>query len=109
MITDNDGNYSQNIEEKYKDYSKYPNINIFADTNEDYNTLEPQFVNANLKKLDELCKVMGVKFAKYNNAKKISDYMENNKTKWALKVFESDKSLKYPEYIIAAVKWCDDE
>lgn len=33
--------------------------------------------------------------------------MVNQKTDWALKIFESDETLDYPNYIQAVVDWCN--
>lgn len=35
--------------------------------------------------------------------------MIKNKSEWALRVFESNQVLEYPEYIKKAVEWCSDE
>ncbi|MFT6031197.1 MAG: putative ATP-dependent endonuclease of OLD family [Oleiphilaceae bacterium] len=107
VITDNDGDFDNKITKKYKDYMKSECIKIFADNDEALNTLEPQFVNANKDNLKSLIKVLGLKEEKYKDDKSVSDYMEKNKTKWALKIFEADDKLMYPKYISDAVAWCD--
>jgi len=109
IITDNDKNYHNNIIEKYKDYSSIKNIKIYYDIDNELNTLEPQIVNANIDNLETLCKILNIDFKKYNNSKTVVDYMINNKTECALKIFESDEVLNFPEYIINAVKWCDEK
>jgi len=109
VITDNDGNFVKNIQEKYRDYEGLPNIKIFADNNNSLYTLEPQFVDANADNLEMLCEVFGISKGKYNSIEKITKYMETHKTEWALKVFESDKTFQYPAYIKSALDWCDDE
>lgn len=107
VITDNDGDFDNKITKKYKHYMKSECIKIFADNDETLNTLEPQFVNANKSDLKSLIKVLGLTEEKYKSDKLVSDYMENNKTKWALKVFEADDKLMYPKYISDAIDWCD--
>ena len=109
VITDNDGDYSNTIEEKYKDYKDIPNINVFADSNDSLNTLEPQFVNANIDNISSLCEIIEIDKEKYTTSDKLSEYMVKNKTKWALKIFESKIKVKYPNYIIQAVEWCSSE
>lgn len=109
VITDNDGGYANNITKKYEDYLTDPNVKICADIREDLNTLEPQFVDANKSDLEALCDVIGVNFTDYKDFDKITGYMGSNKTKWALKVFESKMELNYPQYILDAVRWCNDE
>ena len=109
VITDNDGDYANTITKKYQDYVGNNYIKIFADDRNTLETLEPQFVDANSADLVTLCNVIGIKSKTYNTVKKISDYMVNNKTTWALKVFESNTYLLYPEYIRNAVAWCDED
>lgn len=107
VITDNDGDYSKNVEEKYKDYIKNENIKVFADKNGDLNTLEPQFVNVNdIKKLSDIVRE---RKKKVETKAELIDFMIKNKSEWALRVFESNQVLEYPEYIKKAVEWCSDE
>lgn len=108
VITDNDGDYDNNIKKKYEDFSKINCISIFADNRKEFNTLEPQFIDANKNKLPDLCKAIGINYSKYDTFDKINNYMTANKTKWALKIFEYKKILQYPEYIKKAVKWCNE-
>jgi putative ATP-dependent endonuclease of the OLD family len=108
IITDNDHNFDNNIKKKYQDYAEINFIKIFADTRNELNTLEPQFVNANIQNLKNLIDVLGIDNKIYDTVEKICDYMTSNKTTWALKVFESDKKVIYPEYIQKAVAWCDE-
>ncbi len=109
VITDNDSDYANKITKKYKDYLAYNCVNIFADDRNELNTLEPQFVDANRADLATLCDVIRVSSGTYDTAEKVSDYMVGHKTGWALKVFESDTALQYPEYINKAVVWCDEQ
>ncbi|WP_010252930.1 ATP-dependent nuclease [Treponema primitia] len=108
VITDNDGNYKEKIEKKYDAFKEIKHIEIFADTNEILNTLEPQFVNSNTENLQELCKIIHIDYSKYNNFDSIVDYMKKNKTEWALAVFETDNAINFPEYIKKAVEWCNE-
>jgi len=108
VVTDNDGDYAQKITQKYKAYEGVECVNIFADAREDLNTLEPQFVDANLDQVEELCRVTDINFERYSDFDAISGYMQNNKTYWALNVFNSSESLNYPEYINQVVDWCDE-
>jgi putative ATP-dependent endonuclease of the OLD family len=107
VVTDNDGNYEQKILTKYQDYSGFERVSIFADDREGLKTLEPQFVDANKTDLKTLCKVIGLKHKDYNTCDKISKYMSNNKTTWALRVFETKETLEYPKYITDAITWCN--
>ena len=109
VITDNDGKYANKISKKYEEYVGNECIKIFADNRDNLNTLEPQFVDANKTDLKALCDVISINSNIYNTSEKISAYMLSNKTDWALKVFESDTYLIFPEYISNAVAWCDEK
>ena len=105
VVTDNDGKYETRIKNKYKDYEGVVSIKICASDNNDLKTLEPQFVNANKDNLDDVREVLGVKQEDYPTQKSVSDYMEDNKTDWALNVFKSTKRFIYPLYITEAIDW----
>lgn len=104
VITDNDGKYQEKITNKYRDYLDIPYIKISADTREDLNTLEPQFINANLVNLSKLCEV--IKFDGNQDFESIKKFMTDAKTEWALELFESEYKLEYPQYIKDVVEWC---
>lgn len=108
VITDNDKDFENNITKKYAEYADVDFINIFADNRGNLNTLEPQFVEANESDMKNLCEIIGIDYSKYDSAEKIRDYMRGNKTTWALKVFESDQTVLFPDYIQRAVAWCDE-
>lgn len=108
VVTDNDGKYEEKITKKYKDYSKIGWITIFADDRNILNTLEPQFVDANKSQLETLCNTIGLDFLEYDTIDKISEYMQKNKTDWALSVFESATKLNYPDYINRVIEWCNE-
>ena len=105
VVTDNDGNFDEKITKKYESYNECENIKICADNDNDLKTLEPQLVRANKDNLDILREILGIEKEKYPDEKSISDYMEssNNKTKCALKIFETTKDIKFPQYILDAI------
>lgn len=105
VVTDNDGNYHQKIEEKYGDYKNVDNIKIFASDINELNTLEPQFVDANKEHLSELRNALSLSKDKYSNLEDIICYMTSNKSEWALKIFDSDYVFEYPTYITNAIEW----
>ena len=105
VVTDNDGKYEQKIKEKYKDYESVVCIKVCASDNNSLKTLEPQFARANNSFLSELRTVLNIKETDYPTEKDVSDYMETNKTYWALSVFVTDKSFCYPDYIESAIAW----
>ena len=108
VITDNDSNYEVNIIKKYKDYLDIDCVKIFADRRNEFNTLEPQFIDANSSNLKSICEVIEIDYSKYNDFDEIRDYMIGNKTKWALNIFESETTFEYPQYIKDAVRWCNE-
>lgn len=105
-MCDNDADYEKNIIRKYKEFETLEFIKIFYDQNNDLNTLEPQFLNANIDNLKSLCNIFTIDFNVYNTADKIIAYMKGNKTDWALKVFNTQTPVKFPDYFLKSVEWC---
>lgn len=103
VVTDNDGDYQKNITEKYSNFKNDANIKICASEKETLKTLEPQFVEVN--DLAVLKSVLG----QDKDKEDLIVWMSNNKTEWALKVFNSDKSFAMPNYINDAIVWVTDE
>ncbi|EZH67346.1 ATP-dependent OLD family endonuclease [Bacillaceae bacterium JMAK1] len=100
VVTDNDGDFAKNIEKKYADYRE-PFINICADQNITLKTLEPQFLYIG-ENYESLKKVLDKEdFTK----EELDNYMQKNKTDWALKVLMDDEEeFDFPEYIKNAVR-----
>ncbi|MEG0926793.1 ATP-dependent nuclease [Chryseobacterium sp.] len=112
VVTDNDGNVNA-LNKKYKAYlgdkakdgieicfdSVIDGGNLkIGDKNFNYNTLEPKFLKVNnLKKLNQIFE----KDFKTNDEMHI--YMKSNKTECALKIFEANDELNYPQYILDAI------
>ncbi|MFM1946014.1 MAG: hypothetical protein RL207_297 [Bacteroidota bacterium] len=107
VITDNDGNFEEKISKKYSDFNDSHFVQVFADNRNELNTLEPQFVEVNKDRLTDLCDVIGISSVNYNTEDLVSKYMKENKTDWALCVFEKKHELKFPQYIQNAIDWCD--
>lgn len=103
VVTDNDGDYDNKVTKKYKDYSESAYIKIFADTDNNLRTLEPQIVEANADQLNELREILEISEEKYPEKDLIIKYMIDNKTECALKIFETQKAVKFPEYILNAI------
>jgi putative ATP-dependent endonuclease of OLD family len=106
VLTDNDGNYEENIGKKYKEYMDTPNILICASDNNDLNTLEPQFVEVN--DIELLKSIFNLRRSVDKNS--IISYLIKHKTDWALKIFELDGrnsyKINYPDYFEEAISWC---
>lgn len=99
VVTDNDGDVKA-LKRKYQDYldGKVDNIKIYYDDDEGCVTLEPQLLKANSLKV--LNRILDKTFG---NNDDLLDYMRNNKTDSALKVFNSDKDITFPDYICNAI------
>ncbi len=98
VVTDNDGKYQKKVIDKYKDYQS-KNIKIFADSDDNFPTLEPQIVRSN--KIGVLNKIFGTE---YTNKEDLVEYMKDNKTECALKIFETTENIQFPNYVQDAVK-----
>ena len=99
VITDNDGNVAA-LRKKYEDYlDGKENIKICFDDDEMCKTLEPQLLKAN--SLSRLNAVLGTDFTGDDD---LLSHMGEHKTDTALKVFEFDGELEFPEYICDAIK-----
>lgn len=98
VVTDNDGDIDA-IKDKYKEYDRNTNIQIFYDLDIKYKTLEPQIVKVN--RLEILNKVLEIK---KTTEEDMIDYMIKNKAECALKIFESKEKIYMPEYIKNAIK-----
>ena len=110
VVTDNDGNIEV-LERKYSKYlevNKKENINICYDQtvhnyngkiNEyNYNTIEPCILRSN--SLDKMNRILNKTFSSEDE---LLQFMKNNKTEVALKIFESEEQIVYPDYIREAI------
>ena len=108
IVTDNDGNIQKNINDKYSDYIGESNLIFVHEKNEDLNTIEPSMLEVNCEngKPTELFKeAVSKKNSMKNKSKQeVLDFMTNNKAEWALRVFDSENKINYPEYIKDAIK-----
>lgn len=98
VVTDNDGDYQNNIVKKYAPYVAIGTIKIFADDKDALPTLEPQIVEVNDLKV--LNKVLGKDF---KSKQEMVDHMVANKTESALTLFETTENIAFPKYVEAAV------
>lgn len=106
VMTDNDGDVEA-LSRKYANYlgdNQKDNIKICFDTNVapalsdgtqfNNNTLEPTLFRANGREI--LNRIFGTS---YDNDTALLKYMHNNKTDCALRIFQSEERISYPEYI----------
>jgi putative ATP-dependent endonuclease of OLD family len=110
VVTDNDGKDKKYIETNYREYINEDCISLFFDESIDsgtlelngknfnYNTLEPKLFKAN--GLSVLNGIFGTDLKTENEMHK---YMKNNKTNCALKIFETEKKIIFPKYILDAI------
>ena len=98
VVTDNDGNYKYNVDDKYKTYTDLQNIVVCRSDDDTARTLEPQFIKVNA--LATLNKVFGTSF---KDTQDLEKYMIDNKTECALKIFETSEDIKFPSYVNDAI------
>ena len=100
VVTDNDGDVAA-LKSKYSDYMNGTSttIQICYDSDGTYQTLELQLLKVN--SLELLNTILGTKHADDDALLK---FMRNNKTDYALKMFETDQTWCTPEYIANAIK-----
>ncbi|MGV7117150.1 ATP-dependent nuclease [Paenibacillus kyungheensis] len=114
VVTDNDGDiealnkkYSNYINENQKQNikicfdSEVDNGNIILSKNKkfNYNTLEPKMLKVN--NLNIFNEIFGTN---YEIEKEMHLFMKANKTECALKIFETDANIKFPDYILEALE-----
>lgn len=115
VVTDNDGNIV-GLENKYADYiknNKKSNIKICYDDVVDsgnltigekpynYNTLEPKLLKANSNDVPLFNSILDKKF---ETVEELQKYMKHHKTETALAIFDTDKDIVFPQYILEAIK-----
>lgn len=96
VVTDNDGNYQKNCVDKYAEYSKCKNIEVFYDENNSMKTFEDIIYNENRELCDEL----------FNNEAR--DYMLKNKTESAFRLLTKGEPITVPRYMQGAIRWIKD-
>ena len=103
VITDNDKNYSENIENNYSEYTQnqYSNIQIFSDKENTRYTFESCIYQDN----KEIC---DAEFQTPRRKLPTIDYMLNNKAEAAYILLKNRAdSIVVPQYIKDACKWID--
>ena len=100
VLTDNDRNHDSVISK----YIKYENIlTLCVEENDEFNTLEPSVLNVNIKNFEQFKEIIYKGNDKDINKDTLLDFMINNKCEWAMRVFQSDKRINYPKYILKAI------
>jgi predicted ATP-dependent endonuclease of OLD family len=97
VIRDNDGDYSRNCIENYKDYDGNL-ISIFADKDNSKYTFEVALYLENKDLCDRL-------FSSSRRVLSVQDYMLKNKTEAAFILLNNTDKLNVPKYIKEAIEW----
>jgi predicted ATP-dependent endonuclease of OLD family len=97
VIRDNDGDYSKNCIENYKDYGGNL-ISIFADKDNNKYTFEVALYLENKNLCDKL-------FSSSRRVLSVQDYMLKNKTDAAFILLNNTDKLNVPKYIKEAIEW----
>ncbi|MCD4804925.1 MAG: AAA family ATPase [Desulfobacterales bacterium] len=113
VVTDNDGDVEA-VQKKYENYlgdKAKSHIKICFDGTVDtgdlmvgskpfnYNTLEPKMLKVN--DWQDFNTILETSFDRLDDLHK---YMKQNKTACALKVFDTEEEMEFPDYIIEAIK-----
>ena len=104
VITDNDGDYEENIKNNYREYTdgQYPNIRIFADRDNNRRTFEVCMYEDNKVTCE-------AEFSTPRRRLDILEYMLKNKSESAFRLYKNrGEVLNVPHYIQEAVRWIDD-
>ena len=109
IVTDNDGNIEKSIIKKYDGYRERKNLHFYYEIDEKLNTIEPSVLEVNCEDGQPtgvfktiISKDGSLESRDYDG---ILNYMRKNKTEWALRVFEADDCIKYPQYIQNVIKY----
>jgi predicted ATP-dependent endonuclease of OLD family len=97
VVTDNDGDLPA-LAKKYAEYADVECVDVYFGDDPEIKTLEPQILSANNR--DVLNNVLGTT---HETDIALLSYMEKNKTKCALKIFQSETVITMPEYIQNAI------
>lgn len=103
VITDNDGNYAENITNSYSDYTQnqYQNIRIYSDTDDQRYTFEVCIYNDNKAICD-------AEFTSPRRRIHIQDFMLSNKAEAAFTLLKKrSDTIVVPQYIQDAIQWID--
>lgn len=103
IVTDNDGNIQNNIINKYAGYTDKPNLIFVYESDERLHTIEPSVaeVNFNTESHEQTFRtILSKRNSMMTKSKdEVIEFMTKNKAEWALRVFDSEQRIIYPEYI----------
>lgn len=113
VVTDNDGDVKKNIQEKYEGYLGKDELTFYYEENVEFNTIEPSVLAVNCERgqpIEQFKRIISSEdrySLKSRNYDGVLDFMTNNKTEWAFRVFEAEENIQYPEYIQKAIAHYD--
>lgn len=101
VVTDNDGNVEL-VRARYEKYGDL--VTLCVESDNTLNTLEPSVLSVNLDDFETFRSIIyWGNDIKSRDAESIKSFMIGNKTDWSMRVFTSDKNIKYPQYILKAI------
>lgn len=111
VLTDNDGDIEK-IKTKYDGYLYDPFLKFWYEKDEGLHTIEPSVLAANgeIAELQKFAAIVHPETWRPAPAddddlkKKLENFMTENKSEWALRVFLAANSIKYPTYITEAIE-----
>lgn len=108
VVTDNDGDVENNIIRKYSDYLGRDNLVFIYEQDNNLKTIEPSVLSVNCVD-GEPTEVFKRVISKngsllHRDYKGLLSFMQENKTEWAFRVFDSEERIVYPKYVIDVVK-----
>ena len=105
LVTDNDGDIEKNINLKYEKYLGKREIAFYYEGDANLRTIEPSVLAVNCVNevpSEEFKRIISSESRyslKSRDYQGVLDFMTENKTEWAFRVFEATEKIQYPEYI----------
>ncbi len=104
VVTDNDSDIQKNIITKYSGYLDKPILSFFYEQNTQLRTIEPSVLKANCGEDGQPTRDFKTAISKDgsmidSNCDEILSFMLGNKTEWAMRIFNSETRISYPQYI----------
>ncbi len=104
IVTDNDGDIQENITAKYSGYLDKPFLHFFYEQNTQLRTIEPSVLSVNCggdgQPTDDFKTAISKNGSMMDkNYDGILSFMSGNKSEWAMRIFDSETKISYPQYI----------
>ena len=125
VVKDNDGDYQSNITDYGNDYSEYDFISFYSHIDDTLNSLEPTLIDANSASVEILnsfaevalsTRTYNVYCRDCNTMQEKKDFLRSwyggdgenfgaRKVDTAIRIFESEEGIEYPDYLIEALSF----